>query len=1190
MKKIIRNILVMLVLLSVLPINVSNSAAKKVYPKGELSASQTGSSTVDLKWSYITKTRPPAIYLSLKCANYSMEVCSYPSTFAKDSKGNYYLKINKSLKSYRVKGLTPGAIYEFSLFSDKTRVVKSKIDDIVKKLEKQLLAPRNLSASWDSVGTEKIVNLKWFRPFGYLGGYTLEVYNNSINKLVKSYQVPEGDESFVVKDLLISNNYKFTLYGKEDFNGIKAEFTLASVTPEKLTGFDLVGISESSMKVIWGKPLSNNLSLNLQITSESVGSLRNNDKVILSANSGEYIITGLSKGVNYTITAFLSNTYGESISLSKSLTVSAQPGLVTSLTATPSENNSIDLSWGKPESDGGLNITDYIIEYKLSSSLTWSTFNDGVGILTSTKITDLQPSSTYSIRVASVNSNGVSSYNSVIATTFSAPTAPLTLTSTIIDVNSVTLSWAPPLNNGGSPVLDYLIEYSLDNGSNWLNYSDAISSSTSATVNGLTQLAVYSFRVKASNKVGTSLPSNLTSITMSTVPNSPTNLLLNSKTDTSVDFSWSPPAITGGRDITDYIVEFSLGSTGIWNVFSEGVSSTPRALVTGLTPATSYLFRVKAVTILGSSGYTNPTLSVLTSGAITSAPRDLVATTGNGTAQLSWLVPSTVGLSPITDYIIEVSSNSGSSWSIVNDGISTSLNYTVTGLSNGQAYQFRVASVNAVGTSTYSNIASLNVLDIPTAPLNLALVVTAPKSIDLSWNTPTTNNGSNIVDYVVEYSSNNGSNYSIFVDGVNTNTSTTITGLSDNTAYLVRVRAKNGVGEGINSTVQSATTWNVPGAPTALSAITPASGEITVSWTAPASNGGTAVTDYEVEYSSDTGSTYTLFTDGVSTNTSANITGLNSNLNYLIRVRAVNAVGSSVNSSTIGVSSIPTNLTLSVTGVDQLTASWSAPISTNGSSVIDYQIDVDSGAGFATVNDGVNTSTNYVINGVTAGTYRSVRVRAVNALGASESTPVVTGTIFSVPGAPTSLVVSALSATQLNVSWTAPVNNGGSTITDYIVEYSSDAGTTYSIADDGVSNSTSAVVSSLTPGTLYSIRVKAKNSVGEGDYSLTQTGTTNNGSPGAPTSLALAVISSTQINATWSAPTSNGGSAITDYIIEISTNGGGTYTLYNDGVSATESANITSLSADTNYTVRVRAKNAIGESINSSTQSATTNP
>lgn len=82
----------------------------------------------------------------------------------------------------------------------------------------------------------------------------------------------------------------------------------------------------------------------------------------------------------------------------------------------------------------------------------------------------------------------------------------------------------------------------------------------------------------------------------------------------------------------------------------------------------------------------------------------------------------------------------------------------------------------------------------------------------------------------------------------------------------------------------------VPGPPTALTA-DPSSGNAVLGWTVPASDGGSPITDYIVEYSSDGGATWTVFADGTSTATSATVTGLTSGTSYLFRVSAVNAVG-----------------------------------------------------------------------------------------------------------------------------------------------------------------------------------------------------------------------------------------------------------------------------------------------------------
>lgn len=86
------------------------------------------------------------------------------------------------------------------------------------------------------------------------------------------------------------------------------------------------------------------------------------------------------------------------------------------------------------------------------------------------------------------------------------------------------------------------------------------------------------------------------------------------------------------------------------------------------------------------------------------------------------------------------------------------------------------------------------------------------------------------------------------------------------------------------------------GAPTSVRALA-GSQHVAVSWTAPSSDGGSALTDYTIEYSSDNGTNWTTFADGTSTAVSAIITGLTHSTTYIVRVSAVNSTGTSSPSS-----------------------------------------------------------------------------------------------------------------------------------------------------------------------------------------------------------------------------------------------------------------------------------------------------
>ena len=85
------------------------------------------------------------------------------------------------------------------------------------------------------------------------------------------------------------------------------------------------------------------------------------------------------------------------------------------------------------------------------------------------------------------------------------------------------------------------------------------------------------------------------------------------------------------------------------------------------------------------------------------APTNVSATSGNAQVVLTWTAPSgVIAQASVTDYTVQYSSNSGSSWTTFSRSASTATGVTVTGLTNGTAYTFRVAGVNAVGTGSYS--------------------------------------------------------------------------------------------------------------------------------------------------------------------------------------------------------------------------------------------------------------------------------------------------------------------------------------------------------------------------------------------------------------------------------------------------------------------------------------------------------
>lgn len=92
--------------------------------------------------------------------------------------------------------------------------------------------------------------------------------------------------------------------------------------------------------------------------------------------------------------------------------------------------------------------------------------------------------------------------------------------------------------------------------------------------------------------------------------------------------------------------------------------------------------------------------------AIPDSPTSVTGTAGDTQVSLSWTAPTYNNGAAITDYTIQFSSNSGSSWSTFAHDASSSPSITVTGLTNNTAYIFRVAAINSAGTGSYSTNSS----------------------------------------------------------------------------------------------------------------------------------------------------------------------------------------------------------------------------------------------------------------------------------------------------------------------------------------------------------------------------------------------------------------------------------------------------------------------------------------------------
>jgi len=269
-------------------------------------------------------------------------------------------------------------------------------------------------------------------------------------------------------------------------------------------------------------------------------------------------------------------------------------------------------------------------------------------------------------------------------------------------------------------------------------------------------------------------------------------------------------------------------------------------------------------------------------------------------------------------------------------------------------------------------------------------------------------------------------------------------------------------------------------------------------------------------------------------------------------------------------------------GDTTVTVSWNAPASGTPTS---YSIERStvSNSGFVPVNLTPIPATTYsfldapLTNGVTY----YYTVTAHDAGGNSTASVVVSVVPVSsaptVPGVPTNVVAIA-GPSSVTINWLAPISNGNSPITGYVVQQLISG--TYTTVATVNGTTFSRLVSGLTNGTPYSFRVYAVNAVGNGAFSpvVTATPTTGATAPSAPTS-PVATAGIAEVTVTWGVPASDGGAVLNTYLIERSTLPSSGFTVV--GTNAAESPRTftsTALTPGTTYYFRITAQNVIGTS------------
>jgi hypothetical protein len=464
-----------------------------------------------------------------------------------------------------------------------------------------------------------------------------------------------------------------------------------------------------------------------------------------------------------------------------------------------------------------------------------------------------------------------------VGTAMLAPTTPSPPLTPVASAQNqaASISFSVPASNGRSLITSYSVVASPGGAS----ASGAVSP---IVVPGLANGTSYSFTVTATNAVGTSVasaPSN--SVAPRDVPSAPSGVSA-TPDNGAATVTWSPPSSDGGAALTGYVVTAFVGYfAAVQTTFS---SSATSGTVGGLSNGTTYRFRVAATNAAG-TGSPSRTSGAVVAGA-PAPPTGVRGTAGNGQATIRWTAPATNNGSTITGYVATPSLGGVAQPAVTFTSAATT--ETITGLSNAKSYTFSVAAKNANGIGPQSSASPAVTVGTPLAPTNANAIPGSGKAI-ISWTAPTSGNGSAISGYVV----------TAFVGFVpvaqttfaSTATTETFAGLSNGTTYRFMVAATNVNGTGSPS---SATGPVVVGAPTVPANATGTAhvGSATVSWTAPSSNNGAAISAYVVtRYVAGVAQSSVTFTSAATTETVSGLTGGES-YTFVVAAKNTNGIGS----------------------------------------------------------------------------------------------------------------------------------------------------------------------------------------------------------------------------------------------------------------------------------------------------------
>ena len=753
--------------------------------------------------------------------------------------------------------------------------------------------------------------------------------------------------------------------------------------------------------------------------------------------------------------------------------------------------DTLSISWSAPNNNGGATISGYEIRWKEASEAAFGEPRTTGSQATSTVIDSLDSGSEYDVSVTALNFvGGGPSLNWsgwTVADVQSVPGPPQQLVAET-GLDGVVVSWSAPEIVGESAVTAYRVRWG--EGPN-----DATEvTATEFTLPEINPAELYFVRVSALNSHGAGTPA--LSLTLPNIVPPPTQASAASR-DGALLLGWiflldrSILTHFDDADATKFLLQWKSGeesysstrqavaeSRDLFRLETLQDQSNPRAPtangsyeLSNLENGTLYTVRMSAIG--GAGNDIGVEVMGVPEATTEGAPIDVVAhvTPQDSKIQLSWQVPST---GEADSYLVQwrIRGADSDEWS--GDSV-TATKYTTPSLTVGEVYDFRVAALDAQAEpGPWTTAIAEPMPDVEN--VSMLRRFNGDHSATVSWDSP--DRDATVLAYRVEWKS------PFFYRKVYTLETSIEIPFSDPDQELhvgVAVVGPNGTG---------ATTWRaVKGlqlaGPPKIARLTAGDTVLDAAWRQPDHGGTPNLTGYRLQWRRP-GETYdTTRQAEVSTN-NYQISGLTNGEEYDVRVGAVNSVGVGPWREMTGAAgtaaSAETIRTPTVIAGDQnLLVSWGTPNGQDANNVTGYRVQwKHPGETYDTTRQAEVSTNEYQISGLTNGEEYDVRVLAL--VGEQTGPAVfVQGVPAGEPAHPEQIAVLPMEESVL-VSWAAPLSDGGSPVTHYIVLWKSG---TQQFSNHNCSRRRAVVASGLSYAianldndTEYQIQVFAVNSIG----------------------------------------------------------------------------------------------------------------